>query len=279
MKGLLKEPLLHFLIAGGLLFAAYAWLNQDVIDEPRTIQITTAEVNWLKETWSRRWSRQPDEQELRGLVANHLKEKLLAREARELDLELDDTVVRRRLAQKMEFLVQDTASIMQPGEAELQKFYDQNTADYLSPAQVSFEQIFFKQETSAHQGLEQLATQAKDQLGDSSLLARELTLKDDQVVTNIFGPEFSKTIFTLKPGDWQGPIVSSYGFHLVKISELRQAKQQPFAEVRDQVLANWQRIQREQLEQQYYEELLSKYDVVLDEEVASLVGSLTETVQ
>ena len=147
MKNILREPLLHFLLAGGLLFVTYAWLNQDEDPESRMVHISEAEVNWLRETWTRQWSRPPDDIELRGLVAGHLKVKLLAREARELGLELDDTVVRRRLAQKMEFIVQDVALLAEPAEEELRKLYDENSEHYHSPAQISFKQIFFSRGT------------------------------------------------------------------------------------------------------------------------------------
>lgn len=154
MRGLLREPLLHFLLAGSLLFVVYTWLNRDGGDTPRVVHITAADVNWLRETWARQWSRPPDENELRSLVAGHLKEKLLVREARELGLELDDTVVRRRLAQKMEFLVQDAASLTEPGDAELRRLYKKNIADYRSPTQISFTQIYFRNKADALRGLD-----------------------------------------------------------------------------------------------------------------------------
>jgi hypothetical protein len=93
------------------LFAAYAWLNRGGGAAPDAVCITTAEVHWLQEMWARQWQRPPNEQELRGLIADYVKEALLAREARALGLDEHDTVVRRRLAQKLEFLVQDTAHL------------------------------------------------------------------------------------------------------------------------------------------------------------------------
>ena len=111
---LLKEPMLHFAIAGGLLFAADAVVNQGppVSEEAQPIRIGDGEVRWLSETFARQWQRSPSEEELRGLVANLVEEELLAREARSLGLDQDDTVVRRRLAQKLEFLVADTAQVL-----------------------------------------------------------------------------------------------------------------------------------------------------------------------
>ena len=116
MRRWLKEPLLHFLVVGGLLFAAHAWLHRGGGDAPHVVHLTAAEVNWLKEMWARQWQRPPNEQELRGLVTDYVKEGLLAREARALGLDENDTIVRRRLAQKLAFFVQDTARLAEAGE-------------------------------------------------------------------------------------------------------------------------------------------------------------------
>ena len=138
MRHWLKEPLLHFLVAGGLLFAAYAWLNRGGGEAPHAVPITATEVHWLKEMWARQWQRPPDEPELRGMVTDYVKEKLLAREARALGLDENDTIVRRRLAQKLEFLVQDTARLADPHEDELRQLYDTSRARYHTPARLSF---------------------------------------------------------------------------------------------------------------------------------------------
>src|SRR5688572_26412834 len=101
---LLREPLLHFALVGALIFGSYAWLNRGespASDADRTIRITERELTWLADTSARTWQRAPNESEFEGLIADYLREELLAREARELGLDRDDTVVRRRLAQKM----------------------------------------------------------------------------------------------------------------------------------------------------------------------------------
>jgi hypothetical protein len=100
---MLREPLLHFLLIGGLLFATYSWLRRGACDDtaPAGVRITASEVAWLKETWSRQWQREPTREELRGLATEFLKEELLAREARAMRLDENDTIVRRRLAQKV----------------------------------------------------------------------------------------------------------------------------------------------------------------------------------
>ena len=279
MRHWLKEPLLHFLVAGGLLFAVYAWLNGGSGEAPRVVHITAAEVHWLKEMWARQWQRPPNEQELRGLVTDYVKEALLAREARALGLDENDTVVRRRLAQKLEFLVQDTARVAEPRADELRQLYDANHTRYHTPARLSFTQIFFKSEAAARQGLAELATRGAAELGDRSLLERDYAQADEQTVTSLFGREFSDTIFALEPGQWHGPVASAYGLHLVYISERQAAQLRPFDEVRSQVLDEWQRAQQAKASEQFFAGLLQKYDLVVEESIKPLLGPLSEVVR
>lgn len=274
MKRWLQEPLLHFIVAGMLLFAGYAWLNHGAVDEPRVVRITTADVNWLKETWSRQWQRPPSEQELRGLLNDYLKEELLAREAKEIGLDEDDTIVRRRLAQKMEFLVQDTTRLAEPSDDVLRRFYDSHRVQYQIPARISFTQLYFKTEAAARRGLQELAKRHPDEVGDPNLLEREFYQADEQTVTSIFGPKFAAAISVLEPGSWQGPVTSSYGFHLVLIHERQAAQVRPFEQARAQVLDEWQRTQQAKASEQFFASLLKKYEVVVDQNIKSLIGPM-----
>lgn len=270
---LAREPLLHFLVAGLLLFGVYAWLGRGG-DEPRVVRITTAEVNWLKETWARQWQRPPTEAELRGLVTGYLKEALLAREAEAMGLAENDTIIRRRLAQKMEFLVQDTARLAEPGEAELRQFHAAHRARYLAPARTSFSQIYFRSEAAAAKGLEQLPAIDPDRLGDPSLLERDHVDADIQAISSQFGDDFSREISGLEVGRWQGPVASPYGYHVVRVSARRATQARLFEEVRDQVLEDWHREQQARAGERFFADLLQKYDVIADESVKPLIGSL-----
>ena len=274
MRHWLKEPLVHFLIGGALIFAGYTWFDRAPAYEKRMVRVTSAEVNWLKETWFRQWQRPPDDQELRGLVTDYLKERLLAQEARQLGLDENDTVVRRRLAQKMEFLVQDTARLAEPGEDELRQVYAAHRDHYTTPAHISFHQIYFKHEEGARQGLKELQTADTSDAGDPILLEREYIRTDLETVTSLFGPNFAERVFTLESGPWQGPIESGYGFHLVRIIERVPAEPRPFEEVRNQVVNEWQYSQQAKIQAQFFSELLKKYDIIVDESIKPLMGPL-----
>lgn len=279
MKRWLKEPLLHFLLAGALLFGAYGWLNGGAGDDTkgeRVVRITAAQVEWLEQIWTRQWQRPPSEDELKGLVASYLKEELFAREAKTLGLDENDTVVRRRLAQKLEFLVQDTARLGEPDDEELRRFYEANRDRYHTPARISFAQIYFKTESDGRRGLEELSARDASELGDRIMLEREYAGADVQTVTSLFGREFADKIFALEAGQWHGPVPSGYGFHLVRISERQAAQPRDFATVKGEVLTLWRQQREEEGREQYFAALLKKYDVVVDDSVKPLVGAIRD---
>lgn len=290
MRQFIKEPFVHFTILGAALFGIYAWSNRGAENESahnsQVVRITQADVEWLKTMWSRQWHREPGPEELRGLVADLLKEELLALEAQSLGLHEDDTIVRRRLAQKMEFLVKDTARLAEPSDEELRLYFADHSAEFQIPARISFTQIFFDNEEAgggnerAAEALAMLNDAAENvndfEMGDRSLLEPELIDVDGPVVAGVFGEEFSEKIFALEPGEWHGPIESSYGLHLVRISHKEPSRTPEFDQVREQVAAEWRRANELREEKLYYAALLEKYEVLVDESVKPLVGALAE---
>src|SRR6185503_13534867 len=133
---LFREPLLHFVAGGAILFAGYAWMNS-VQSNPsglEPVRIGEGEVRWLQETWANQWFRGPSTHELQGLIADLVTEELLAREAKAMGLDDNDTIIRRRLAQKLKFLVDDTAHLVEPTEKELRQFYAANANRFRTAA-------------------------------------------------------------------------------------------------------------------------------------------------
>jgi hypothetical protein len=283
---LLREPLLHFAIVGALLFGAYAWLNRN---EPpasaadRTIRITERELTWLADTSARTWQRTPNESEFEGLIADYLREELLAREARELELDRDDTVVRRRLAQKMNFILEGTARLASPTDAQLRARYDADAARFRTPVRSTFRQVFFstarRGERAATDALRALARLTRRDaavdaagLGDASLLPRVLTDSDEQRIAGQFGAEFARTIGAIAPGVWQGPIASEFGLHLVLVSARVEGQLRTFEEVRAELLDEWQREQEAAARNAYFAGLLRKYDVQATARAQRMIG-------
>ena len=283
---LIHEPLLHFAIAGTLLFAAYGWLNRDEVaasDADRTIQFTERELTWLTDTSARAWQRAPSERELQGLVAEYLREELLAREARELKLDRDDTVVRRRLAQKMNFILEDTARLAAPTDAELHARFDAEQARFHTPARTSIRQVYFstgkrgdRATRDAHKALEQLThgSGAVDPaaLGDASLLPQILADADEQAIAGQFGAGFARVVGAIAPGAWQGPIESEFGLHLVLVTARDEGRPRTFEEVRAELLDEWRREQDVAAMNAYFTGLLRKYDVQASASTQHLLG-------
>jgi PPIC-type PPIASE domain len=280
--------LLHFLALGALTFVVYSWLNRSLLGNTSaegTVRITSNEVAWLKETWTRQWQREPTVEEMRGLVTDLLREELLAREAQAMGLGENDTIVRRRLAQKLAFLIEDTSRLAEPTEDDLRKFFDAHPERFQNEARVSFRQIYFSRERRADAAadarvlLGQLSRTSAEldtsKLGDRLLIDAEFRDADWQTVVGAFGSDFAEAVFALRSGEWNGPIASGYGLHLVCVSKLTSAKQRDFAEVREQVLERWREQRRLEENDKYFAALLKKYEIVVDDDLKPLLGPLS----
>jgi hypothetical protein len=280
----LREPLLHFAVAGAVLFAGYQWLNRGEPDagavEP--VRIGAGEVQWLAQTFASQRLRTPTAEELRGLVAELANEELLAREATEMGLDKDDTIVRRRLAQKLLFIVDDTSRLAEPTEGDLRKYYEANAARFEVPAKVSFRQIYFnpqhRKDASGDASVALVSLRQSsggslaDTVGDRILLDGEIRDADARGVTSMFGHDFAEAVFKLEPGVWSGPVKSGLGLHLVAVSKIDQAEQRPFENVRTEVKDEWLRERQEIASREYLARLREKYGVVIDDDVQALLS-------
>jgi hypothetical protein len=285
MTRVLKEPLLHFLLAGAVLFGAYAWLNRgpDTPGPSKTaqIRISAGDVRWLAENWTTQWRRPPTPDELRGLIADYLNEQLLAREARALGLEDNDVIIRRRLAQKLTFLIDDTVRRAEPTEQELQQYYEVNARRFRSDARISFVHVYFSPQRRADARSDATALKLlladgrapwTADLGDRLLTETEFRDETEQSISSVFGSGFARAVFGLDTTTWSGPIESGYGLHLVRVSALQGAQVPPLSEMRERVAAEWKREQEVRAKDRYLAELRRKYDIVADAEVTALIA-------
>ena len=276
---------MHFVVAGAVLFASYMLINRDESNSPSTdpVYIGKGEVRWLTETFANQWQRTPTDEELRGLVAGFLEEELLAREAKSLGLDQNDTIVRRRLAQKLAFLVDDTSRIVEPTDEELRQFYNTSVESFRVEARVSFKHVFFNPERRQHAETDAKATlmsistggggDRTKLIGDPTLLETEFLEVNAQTVSNMFGAEFARTVFSLKPGSWDGPVKSGYGVHLVLVKDSRPSTVLPFEEARPKVLEEWRRQREDQTKALYLGKLREKYGAVIDDSISALLAA------
>jgi hypothetical protein len=270
----LREPLLHFLLLGVLLFAVFEWLGGDRGPMSNRITVTTAQVQQLVAFFTRTWQRPPTEAELKGLVDEYVREEIAYREAVAMGLDRDDTVIRQRMRQKLEFLAEDAASATPPTVAELQAYLDGHPDSFRLEPQASFRQVFVDASRGgdaavrARELLQQLTRAGPDadiaELGDPIMLDPELPLAAQSDIARVFGSEFAASVVALEPGAWQGPVASGYGLHLVLVRERVAGRVPALEEVRPLVereLLNQRR--REQLAAMY-DELLQKYSVTIE---------------
>jgi hypothetical protein len=275
MKKVLKEPLLHFLLLGAALFALNAWREKDKPSAevvPR-IDVTSAVIERLRAGYERQFNRAPDEDELRGLVTAHIREEVLYREALAMGLDRDDTIVRRRLSQKMEFLTDDVVGAATPNEAAVEEYFTKNAVRYARPGRVSFRHVYFSKtkrgaesETAARAALDALAKGASDEgMGDAFLHGFEFAERDAEEVTALFGPDFAARIATQSGGAWQGPVSSSYGFHLVRVEARVETKATTLDDVRAEVVRDFNEERRRAANREVFERLRKRYHVAVDE--------------
>lgn len=273
MTKLLKEPLIHFLIVGALMFAAYSWINPTAAGpDDRTIEITPGTVQRLQDAWSRQWRRPPTQQELDGLIEDHIREEVLYREAIALGLNRDDTIIRRRLAQKMEFLSEDLGTLMEPGDAELREFFAERQSAFAEPARVSFTHVYFSPDqrgagafADAELVLAELqAANIVDagERGDRFLMQLRYDSLTERDAAQLFGSDFAEQVFELPVGDWQGPVESGFGWHLVRVTDRVMPRMPDFDSVREEVRREFDYERQREVRAATYKALRSRYEVV-----------------
>lgn len=276
MKNILKEPLLHFLVLGAGLFMLDAWRG-DSGGEVRDQQIVVSEgrIQNLAALFAKTWQRPPTAQELRGLVDDFILEEALYREGKALGVDQDDTIIRRRVRQKMEFVVDDIIERVEPGEEDLKAWLAEHPDSYARPGRSRFRQIYLDPkrhpeslEQDAEQVLAELRALDVDAdprgLGDPSLLEHAFPDISDQGVIATFGEAFAEELRTRPIGAWSGPLTSAYGLHLVHIDSRIPGKPRALEEVREELARDWAFAQRELASQRYNEGLLARYTVAIE---------------
>jgi peptidyl-prolyl cis-trans isomerase C len=273
----LREPLLHFLLIGGVMFAAYAYFERGpgTTESSKEIRLTPDDVLAMGTYFQSQWRRMPTPEEFGLLVENRIQEEVLYREAVAMGLDKDDTIVKRRMAQKLQFLSEDVAAAHEPDRAELEAWYAKNADKFALPGRISFRQIYFSPDRRgerAHEdavkALAKLASQPVDSklaasFSDPFMLQEYYGDRSPEQLAKEFGPVFAQAIFRAKPGAWKGPIESGFGWHLVFVDSFVPGRTPAFAEVEPEVKTAWLGAQKEQAWRKAYEAMRAKYTVLL----------------
>ena len=270
MTRLLREPLLHFFLGGALLFGAYGWLQDGRSNTPTEIVVSRGQVRSLQMQFERVWQRPATRDELQGLIDGWVKEEIFYREGLAMALDRDDPVVRRRVGQKLEFIL-DSAAPAAPTDIELQSWLDAHPGNYQTEPTYSLRQVFFNPArhgdalgadiAAARRALES----GKAIEGDTTLLPHEMNAARATEVARVFGDEFVERLGTAAIGGWHGPMPSEFGVHLVKLTERRDGGRATLSDVRAQVERDLLHARTEHAKAAVYERLRANYSVRIDD--------------
>ena len=268
MTKLSREPLVHFILLGALLFAGHLLWQRHVTKADHTIIVTAEEMERQALIFAGENRRQPTDEDLKALLFAHVEEQALMREAERIGLGEDDTIIRRRLAQKMRFIIEDVEAPALPAEAELKSWFEANMDKFVSAETRSFSHVYLSPEehgdnlnAAAQNILSKLENENEDwnALGDPFMLKRGFKSLNALELTRLFGPTFSKGLFELEGNKWQGPIESAFGLHLIRIDNIADKITPSFEDVRDDVETAWQEDARRSANQAALKELCLLY--------------------
>ena len=267
LKTVLLSPLVHFFGIGAAIFVLFGYLNDEPAAPPENqIALTEAAAGRLVDQFAATWNRPPTEEELQGLMLTWAQDEAYKREALALGLDQGDAVIRQRLIVKMRFLADSGASSLVPNDADLQAYLDANRDLFQIPAKAAFSQIFLASDTQEETtailaSLERGMDPAE--LGEANLLPKSIPLTSAHVIDSQFGPGFHAGIADLPLNQWQGPVKSTYGWHLVKIAERTGAKLPELSDIRDKVEGEWRREKVMEMRAAFGKALLERYTVIL----------------
>lgn len=272
----LKQPLIQFLFAGFALFVIYGGLHGPSVNkDPRRIEITSDDVRRIEISWLARWQREPTADEMRGMIDDYVKEEILYREALALGLDKNDEIIRRRLAQKMDFIAEDVANLSQPAPGQVEAWFEKNRGQFAAPPLVTFRHLYFASdkrgadaEASARKQLARLS--GKDASGGDKFMYQDTYAEQtpDQVA-RIFGSQFASNLFQEKAGIWIGPLQSGYGWHLVWINSLTPSATPAFESVASAAKAEWLSEQRDETKRARFEALKARYEIYITRPILS----------
>jgi Parvulin-like peptidyl-prolyl isomerase len=277
MKRLLREPLIHFLLIGAALFAADHYLQpaSGAAPSSKQIQLSLDELAQLAALFQSQWRRDPTPDEFGRMVEQKVQSEVLYREAMAIGLDKNDEIVKRRMAQKMQFLAEDVAAAREPTTDELKSWFEKNSAKFALPPRLSFRHLYFSPDRrgtqardNAAKALAQLTgqpedTKAAEGIADPFMFQEYYRDRAPDYLGKEFGPQFAKVVEKLAPGSWQGPIESGFGWHLVFVDTVIPGRVPDFEEIEGDVKTAWLAEQKAVAWDKAYKEMRAKYTVLV----------------
>ena len=265
----LREPLVHFLIVGAFLFVVLEASGEEKDWRPGKIVITEETVDRLSANFEATWRRSPDQRELDLLIEDYVREEIYVREALALGLDQNDAVIRKRLRQKMEFVAASFAAAMEPTEEELREFFAENADKYVIEGALAFQQVFLGERPHEARvvAVRKALADGTDPmtLGERTMLPSEIGLSSAVTVDNSFGPGFYEAVIPLEAGEWDGPVSSSFGVHIVRVTDRKEPAAPDFKKVIVAVRDDWRRANIERIVEMNFDRLRERYEISLPE--------------
>jgi peptidyl-prolyl cis-trans isomerase C len=274
---LMREPLVHFLLIGVALFVVYSWIHrgQSSIEPSHEIALSFDELRTMDLLFESQWRRQPTGEEFNAMLENKIQEEILYREGLAMGLDKEDTIVKRRMAQKMQFLAEDVASAHEPSTKELRAWFATNSEKFALPSRATFRHLFFSFDKRGQNAQAEAAAALVKLAGEPENTPLAATLSDPFMFQDYyadrpplelakeFGPTFAVGVFKLKPRSWQGPIESGFGWHLVFIDSIIPGHIPAFEEIEPEVKTAWLGYQKEKAWREAYARMRARYTVLL----------------
>jgi peptidyl-prolyl cis-trans isomerase C len=277
-KKLAREPLVHFLLIGAGIYGIYGMVgSDDAGSDERVVTITAGEILAMASQWQRAWSRPPTEDELANIIRSRVRIQVLHREALAMGLDKGDTVIEQRLAQKVELLAQNLLTPPEPSEEILIDRYTAGVDRFKQPDLYTVTQIFFdsdkREQTTLDdaravleeiEALEELPSHYEG-YGDRLMLDNYYPNISERELARLFGTGFAEDVIKLEPGVWHGPVLSGYGTHLVLVTGVVLQPDPPFDDLKEELKREWMAEQVAELSERFVENLMSRYDIVIEE--------------
>lgn len=276
---ILREPLAHFIVAGFALFIAGRIYHNET--STYRIIITPQHVAELANQYSLKFGAKPDPATLEDLIKHDIHDEILYRQGLALNLDKDDQIVRRRIVQKTQFLIQDLDAPPEPTNTELQAWYKVHADNYVTPPRATFTHIFFsadkggdnearRRAAAVLKSLQKTTANRAPDKGDPFPDLYDFSAYEPEQVQRVFGKTpFSKAVFNAPVGHWSGPFRSGYGWHLLYIDARKPPVQPPLSAVRDAVRTDYLESIQNRTNKAAFDKLASRFTIIREDQGAA----------
>jgi PPIC-type PPIASE domain len=270
IKALAREPLLHFLLIGLALFLLYGRVSPGDSDS-RRIVVSQSQVDDMVRQYQSTWTRSPSPSEIRGLIDTYIHDEIAYREGLSMGLDKDDAVIKRRIRQKYDLIAEEDER-SEPSDAELAAYLRAHQVEFVGPAIISFDQLYFDTATTTPEGVGAVKAALREgadpaTLGQPSMLPRHVVNAEIDLVAREFGDNFRKRVGVAPVGIWVGPLPSAIGVHLVRVTRRTAPALLPLSQIRGAVEREWESDRRHRSSLDHFRKARDGYDVIIKAKV------------